>query len=472
MAMTVGEAAAILRRMYRDDAPQGEKGAYVILFGIKYADDLARLSLASVIRESGIYPTAHVQIRHGMKLDKYVQIKTDASRHLRKSGESSASEKPTAMTVEKAAATLRRMYRDDAPRGEKAPFLILFGIKYADDLPRLPLARIIREAGLHRTANIEIRYGMKLAKYVEIKPGAGCAKIEFDKSTPIGFIGAGAVGGSLSVALRDAGYPVVAVASRTLASARAFAERLPDCAIHPDMQGVADCADFVFITTSDDAIAPVCESVRWREGRGVAHCSGAASVEPLASAASQGAAVGAFHPLQAFSSVEEGARNIPGTTFGIEAPPELRGYLEAMAIDIGGNPIFLKPEDKVLYHVSGVLMGNLLAVLASVAASMWPKFGHSRAEGVRALTPMMTAAARNLSANGVPQGVAGPYPRGDVGTIRKHLEALSASAPEYLPLYCELALAGLPFAVEKGALAQERADEIAALVESFREGGK
>ena len=274
---------------------------------------------------------------------------------------------------------------------------------------------------------------------------------DFNKSTPIGFIGAGAVGGSLSVALRRAGYPVVAVASRTTASARAFAERLPGCAVHDDMQGVADSADFVFITTSDDAIAPVCESLRWRDG--------------------QGAAVGAFHPLQAFTSVEEGARNIPGTTFGIEAPPELREYLETMARDIGGNPIFLKPEDKVLYHVSGVLMGNLLAVLASVAASMWPKFGHSRSEGVRALTPMMTAAARNLNANGVPQGVAGPYPRGDVGTIRKHLQALSAAAPEYLPLYCELALAGLPFAVEKGALSQDRADEIAALVEGFREMG-
>ena len=292
----------------------------------------------------------------------------------------------------------------------------------------------------------------------------------FTKSTPIGFIGAGAVGGSLAVALSGAGYPVVAVASRTAESARAFAERLPDCAVQPHMQGVADCADFVFITTSDDAIAPVCESLRWRDGQGVAHCSGAASLEPLASAKAQGAAVGAFHPLQAFTSVEEGAKNIPGTTFGIEAPPELKDYLEAMARDIGGNPIFLRPEDKVLYHVSGVLMGNLLAVLASVAASLWPKFGHDRSEGVRALTPMMVAAARNLDANGVPGGVAGPYPRGDVGTIRKHLQALKADAPEYLPLYCELALAGLPFAVEKGALSQERSDEIKALVEGFRGG--
>jgi predicted short-subunit dehydrogenase-like oxidoreductase (DUF2520 family) len=113
-------------------------------------------------------------------------------------------------------------------------------------------------------------------------------------------------------------------------------------------------------------------------------------------------------------------------------------------------------------------MGNLLAVQASVAASVWSKFDHTRDEGIRALTPMMGAVARNLDANGVPQGVAGPYPRGDVGTIRKHLEALKSSAPEYLPLYCELALAGLPFAVEKGTLSADLASEIERIVLEYR----
>ena len=290
----------------------------------------------------------------------------------------------------------------------------------------------------------------------------------FTKSTTIGFIGAGAVGGSLALALHGAGYPVVAVASRSRASAETFAARIPGCVPYRSIQKLVDSVGFVFITTPDDAIVPVCESLRFREGQGVAHCSGAASLEPLDAAAAQGAGVGAFHPLQAFSSVAEGAQNIPGTTFGIEAGDDLRDYFQRMAADIGGNPIFLRPEDKVLYHLSGVLMGNLLAVLASVAASVWPKFDHSRDEGIRALTPMMGAVARNLDANGVPQGVAGPYPRGDVGTIRKHLAALQSAAPEYLPLYCELALAGLPFAVEKGALAPELAEEIAGIIQEYR----
>ncbi len=290
----------------------------------------------------------------------------------------------------------------------------------------------------------------------------------FDRSTSIGFIGAGAVGGSLAVALDAAGYPVVSVASRTHASAEAFAARIPGCRPYRSLQKLVDSARFVFITTPDDAIRPVCVSLRWRSGQGVAHSSGVTTLEPLSSAVEQGALAAAFHPLQAFSSVDEGVKNVPGTTFGIEAGPELHDYLEQMAVDIGGNPIFLRPEDKVLYHLSGVLMGNLLAVLASVAASVWPKFEHGRDEGIRALTPMMGAVARNLDANGVPQGVAGPYPRGDVGTIRKHLDALRSSAPEYLPLYCELALAGLPFAVEKGSLSQELAEEIAEIVKDYK----
>ena len=290
----------------------------------------------------------------------------------------------------------------------------------------------------------------------------------FDKATQIGFIGAGNVGGSLAVAMSNAGYPVTAVGSRAFASAQTFAGRISDCKAYENIQEVADRADFVFISTSDDAIKTVCDQVSWREGQGVAHCSGAASVDLLQPAVDQGAVAGAFHPLQAFNSVENGVKAIPGVTFGIEGNDAIQSYLRGIASDIKGIPISLRPQDKVLYHVSGVLMGNLLAVLASVAASMWEKFDHTRDEGVRALSPMMPAVSSNLDSVGVPQAVAGPYVRGDIGTVRKHLEAVSSSAPEYLALYIELALVGLPFAVEKGALAPERSQEIKELLESYR----
>ena len=288
-----------------------------------------------------------------------------------------------------------------------------------------------------------------------------------DRSSKIAFVGAGTVGGSLAVSLSRGGYPVVAVASRTLSSAEGLAARVPDCTVYESYQEAADVADVVFLTTSDDAISSVCSAVDWRQGQAAVHCSGAASLALLEHAAAQRALPGAFHPLQAFSSVEAGVESIPGITFGIEGESALRGYLSQMALDIGGNPVFLRPEDKVLYHLSGVMMGNLLTEYAALAAQLWDHLGMSREEGIRALLPMMRQVAVNLDTSGVPGAVAGPYVRGDVGTIRKHLEALSERVPELMPLYRELALAGIRYPVEKGALSCERAAEIKSLLEGF-----
>lgn len=289
----------------------------------------------------------------------------------------------------------------------------------------------------------------------------------FDRTSRIAFIGAGKVGGSLAVSLANQGYPVVAAASRTFASAQGLAARIKGCVAYPTLQEAASASDVVFISTIDDAIAPAASSIKWRAGQGVIHNSGAASLDVFDNAVQQGAIPGAFHPLQAFSSVDNGVRVIPGTTFGIEAGDDMREYLAQMARDIGGNPIFLKAEDKVLYHLSGVMMGNLLTCLVGVAAQVWESFDYTTADGVKALVPMMRGVASNLEASGIPAAVAGPYPRGDIGTVKKHLEALASRAPEVLPLYCELALAGLPFALQRG-LSPEREAEIHEIIEQFR----
>ena len=68
----------------------------------------------------------------------------------------------------------------------------------------------------------------------------------FNKTSTIAFIGAGAVGGSLALALHRARYPVVAVASRTQASAETFASRIPGCTPYRSPQKLAEqIADIV-----------------------------------------------------------------------------------------------------------------------------------------------------------------------------------------------------------------------------------
>ena len=294
------------------------------------------------------------------------------------------------------------------------------------------------------------------------------------KRSRIGFVGAGIVGKSLALALSRQGYPVVAAASRSYSSAQELAHLVDGAVAYQTAEEAARACDVVFLTCPDDAIGDVASAIPWGAAQAVAHCSGASSVDVLEPASILGASVGTFHPLNAFSSVENGVKSLPGTTFGIEGDDEMKGYLKQMALDIGGRPIFLRPEDKVLYHLSGGMMGGRLSAEAAVAAQLWEQMGMSRDDGVRALAPMIRQVAANLETSGIPGALAGPYVRGDLGTIRKHLQTLRARAPDVLPLYCHMALAGLPFALEKGSLDLAKAKEIRDLVDEYRglgEGG-
>ena len=184
---------------------------------------------------------------------------------------------------------------------------------------------------------------------------------EFDRDSRIGFIGAGNVAKSFAVALTRQGYRVVAAASRSFSSAEDLAGRVDGCVAYESLDDAATACDVVFVTTPDDSIPATVESVSWRTGQAVVHTSGVLTLEALDAAARAGASPGAFHPMQLFSSPETGVEGIPGTTFGIAGDAEMAAYLEEMALAIGGRPVFVRAEDKPLYHLSGVMMGGLLS---------------------------------------------------------------------------------------------------------------
>ncbi len=279
----------------------------------------------------------------------------------------------------------------------------------------------------------------------------------------IGFVGAGVVGTALALALTRRGHDVVAVASRTRTSAERLARRLPACAVE-SKQGVADKADLVFLTTPDDAIGMVCAEIRWRSGARVVHCSGAASTAVLEPARASGALVGAFHPLQTFASADAALASLPGTTFAVEADESLADELAALAEELGGRAIRLRAEDKVLYHAAAAIASNYLVVLASLAADLWTELGAERAEAVEALLPLLRGVLGNLERVGLPGALTGPIARGDVGTVRRHLDALAERAPGVLPAYALLGREAIRIAIEKGTLGQDRAAELAALL--------
>jgi predicted short-subunit dehydrogenase-like oxidoreductase (DUF2520 family) len=287
----------------------------------------------------------------------------------------------------------------------------------------------------------------------------------------IGFIGAGTLGTALAVSFAQRGHPVTAVGSRTYSSAQRLAARVPGCQPCTSLQQVVDACDLVFLTVPDDAIAPVTESLSWRSGKAAAHCSGAKPLEVLEAARGRGALVGSLHPLQTFSTVDQALESLAGSIFALEAEPPLLEHLQGLVQALDGRSLVLPPGSRTLYHASAVMVCGYLVALADRAAGLWETFGMDRRQALDALLPLMEGTLRSLDVNGIPQAVTGPLVRGDVGTVRAHLQALERLAPELLPLYCRLGLETLELADAKAHLDTERKRELETLFTAYAQEG-
>ncbi|MFC1983904.1 Rossmann-like and DUF2520 domain-containing protein [Chloroflexota bacterium] len=276
----------------------------------------------------------------------------------------------------------------------------------------------------------------------------------------LGFIGAGTVGTALAVRLNNKGYQVIAVSSRSQTSARKLAQAISGCQAFNSNQDVADTAELIFITTPDDAIASLAAKIQWHKGQSVIHCSGADSTSILEPAKKLGARVGAFHPLQTFASVQQAIENIPGSTFAVEAEEPLLSTLKDMATALDGHCIELKASDKVAYHAAAVIACNYLVTLVKLATDLWQSFNIPPSQATQALLPLIRGTIHNIDTIGIPQCLTGPLARGDIETIKKHLDALQKVAPALLSTYRELGLQTIPIALAKGRINQHQAEEL------------
>ena len=120
----------------------------------------------------------------------------------------------------------------------------------------------------------------------------------------IAIIGAGRVGSTLARALHAAGYPIVAVWSRTPTHAAELAAEV-GASVEP-LRHIARQAALTLIAVSDDSIAHVVAELATAgaalHGRMIVHCSGVQPAAVLGPVKEAGALIGGFHPLAAIAA--------------------------------------------------------------------------------------------------------------------------------------------------------------------------
>ncbi len=286
----------------------------------------------------------------------------------------------------------------------------------------------------------------------------------------IGVVGAGRVGSVLAAKLRAAGHPIVGVSGRSPASRLRIQTLLPDTEVLAPAD-VAERADILLLAVPDDALIRVAEELapHVRPGQAVLHTSGRHGTDALASLARVGARTIAFHPAMTFTGTDVDLDRSPGggagpraanrPVFGLTAEPADRPLAEELVADLGGTPMWIDEADRTLYHAALAHGANHVVTLVAQSMDLLRQAGAGDPAAV--LRPLLTAALANALDFG-DAALTGPVARGDVTTIRAHVDAFAeAGTPAATrDAYATMARATAARAEADGRLAATAARDI------------
>jgi len=283
-------------------------------------------------------------------------------------------------------------------------------------------------------------------------------------------IGTGMVGTAIGYLLKKSGYTIASLYDQSPAALkRALPYTGGKIALSP--REVLRHADYILITTPDDTIASACSEIALEpeiKKKFVLHMSGAGGLDLLEPARQAGASVASIHPLQSFSSIEQAIRNIPGSYFGITADKKALSRARKIVRNLKGIPIVISPDQKPLYHAAACFASNYLVTLMNIVESISKSIGISDKDARQAYLPLVYGSLKNIEKSGSILSLTGPIARGDAGTVRKHIQSLHQSLPEYASVYSELGFLAAKIAQQKGTLNAGQTKKMKALLKGVK----
>ena len=155
---------------------------------------------------------------------------------------------------------------------------------------------------------------------------------------------------------------------------------------------------------------------------------------------------------------------IQGAWCFYEGDDKAVSVLEQLARIIGMKPYRIDKKAKILYHAAAVTACNYFIALMDAALALAEKAGIDRSTAWSALEVLIKAAHNNIENLGTKEALTGPIARGDIDTVKRHLDQLAHTNDDLDDLYRTLGSYTVTMAVQKGTLHHEKALQIIELL--------
>lgn len=248
------------------------------------------------------------------------------------------------------------------------------------------------------------------------------------RAQTVSLIGSGNLAQALGPALRAAGYRIVTVAGRnnpaSMKRAAALARKLGATAIR--LEEAAPQADIIWLCHTDDALADTARKLARKSGwknKIVLHSSGALSSDVLEPLRRAGAHTASLHPMMTF--VPSTAPKMKDVPFAVEGDREAEKVATEITARLGAKIFTIKKANKVLYHALGSFSSPMIVATLVTAERVGRGAGLSRQQSRAIMGPILEQTLANYRKRGPAAAFSGPIKRGDLETVRGHLQQLS-----------------------------------------------
>ncbi|QHG92287.1 DUF2520 domain-containing protein [Coxiella endosymbiont of Amblyomma sculptum] len=249
-------------------------------------------------------------------------------------------------------------------------------------------------------------------------------------SIKINFIGAGRVGKTIAKQIVDKKAAVIqGVHNLSLESAKEAITYIGQGMAFKSIRELPS-SDITFITTYDDAIADCCQdlakSCNLKRGSIVLHCSGSLSSDLLTSVKKRDCYIASVHPMRSFLIPPKNKNSDRVYSCTFEGDKKSLSLLSSLFGMINYSIYPINKQDKSICHIASVFASNYLVTLYDKSLSCLKNSEITEEDGFEIILNLMKSTLDNLEfSRSTSKSLTGPISRGDLGTIKRHLQKLS-----------------------------------------------